>query len=90
MFSVLSDLDWVASSVRVGRRLNSSDVIETLAELMLECGTPAHIRSDNRPEFVARAVPPVDRRCWRQHRLHRAGLTVGERICRELQLQAHG
>jgi len=40
----------------VKRRLNSADVIETLAELMLERGTPAHIRSDNGPEFVAKAV----------------------------------
>ncbi len=31
-------------------------MIETLAELMLERGTPAHIRSDNGPEFVAKAV----------------------------------
>ena len=38
------------------RRLNSSDVLEVLAELMLVRGTPSHIRSDNGPEFAAVAV----------------------------------
>ena len=32
------------------------DVIETLAGLMTDRGVPEHIRSDNRPEFTARAV----------------------------------
>jgi len=40
----------------VKRRLNSSDVLEVLAELMLARGTPSHIRSDNGPEFAAVAV----------------------------------
>lgn len=38
------------------RRLNSSDVLEVLAELMLARGTPSRIRSDNGPEFAAVAV----------------------------------
>jgi len=40
----------------VERRLTSLDVIETLAELFVERGTPEHIRSDNGPEFCAKAV----------------------------------
>jgi len=40
-------------AIRVGRRLNSHDVIDTLAEVMVERGVPAHIRSDNGPEFIA-------------------------------------
>ncbi len=36
-------------------KLSSTGVIETLAELMLERGVPEHVRSDNRPEFVAQA-----------------------------------
>jgi putative transposase len=39
--------------MRVARRLNSYDLIETLADLMLVHGIPEHIRSDNGPEFVA-------------------------------------
>jgi len=37
----------------VARRLNSYDLIETLADLMLLHGIPEHLRSDNGPEFVA-------------------------------------
>jgi len=56
MLCVVDEFSREALAIRVDRRLNSSDVIETLAELMLERGTPAHIRSDNGPEFVAKAV----------------------------------
>ena len=35
-------------------RLNSGDVIDTLADAMIEHGIPEHIRSDNGPEFVAK------------------------------------
>jgi putative transposase len=34
-------------------RLNSRNVIEVLADAMIERGIPEHIRSDNGPEFVA-------------------------------------
>ena len=37
-------------------QLRSSDVIETLAGLMMDKGVPEHIRSYNGPEFTARAV----------------------------------
>src|SRR5271165_347362 len=40
-------------AIRVARRLNSYDLIETLADLMLVHGIPEHLRSDNGPEFVA-------------------------------------
>ena len=45
-----------ALAVRVERRLGSAEVLEVLAELMLDRGVPGHIRSDNGPEFVATAV----------------------------------
>ena len=56
MLCVVDEFSREALAIRVNRRLNSSDVIETLADLMLERGTPTHIRSDNGPEFVAKAV----------------------------------
>jgi putative transposase len=31
-------------------------VIEVLSDLFILCGVPGHIRSDNGPEFVAKAV----------------------------------
>ena len=43
-------------ALRVARRLNSQDVIETLSEVMLWRGIPEPIRSDNGPEFVARQL----------------------------------
>ena len=40
-------------AIRVARRLNSYDLIETLAEQMLRHGVPEYLRSDNGPEFIA-------------------------------------
>ena len=40
-------------AIVVARRLRSTDVVETLAELFITHGVPAHIRSDNGPEFTA-------------------------------------
>ena len=40
-------------AIRVERRMGSSEVIETLSDVMLWRGIPEHIRSDNGPEFVA-------------------------------------
>ncbi len=38
------------------RRFRSNDVIDVLADLFIEHGPPKHIRSDNGPEFVVKAV----------------------------------
>ena len=43
-------------AIRARRSIRASDVIETLAGLMTDKGIPEHIRSDNGPEFTARAV----------------------------------
>lgn len=43
-------------AVVVARRITSHEVIMTLADLFLAYGIPEHIRSDNGPEFVAKAV----------------------------------
>ena len=40
-------------AVRPRRSLNSRNVIEVLADAMIERGISEHIRSDNGPEFVA-------------------------------------
>jgi putative transposase len=41
---------------RVARKLKAIDVIDVLSDLFILQGIPAHIRSDNGPEFVAKAV----------------------------------
>ncbi|MBP1807805.1 transposase InsO family protein, partial [Rubellimicrobium aerolatum] len=56
MLCVVDEFTREALAIRVDRKLGSAQVIETLAELMLERGVPEHIRSDNGPEFVAQAV----------------------------------
>ena len=75
-------------AIRVRRKLSSIDVIDVLTDLFILRGIPGYIRSDNGPEFVAEAVQAVDRCGRRPHRLHRAGLTLGERLHRELQCPA--
>lgn len=43
-------------SIDVARSLGSDDVLERLSWLMATRGVPEHVRSDNGPEFTARAV----------------------------------
>jgi len=42
--------------LKVDRSITSEDVIDTLSELFAMRGVPEHIRSDNGPEFIARAI----------------------------------
>ena len=43
-------------AIRVGRKLGSEEVIETLADLFVRRGVPEYLRSDNGPEFVAKIL----------------------------------
>ena len=45
-----------ALAIRVARKLGAAEVIDVLADLFIARGVPAHIRSDNGPEFAAKAV----------------------------------
>jgi len=78
------------SILDVGRRLTRDDVLHRLAELFTRRGVPDHIRSDNGPEFTAKAV-----REW----LERLGVktlyietrqSLGKRLYRVVQRQAAG
>ena len=44
------------TAIRVGRKLKAADVIDVLSDLFILRGVPGHVRSDNGPEFVAKAV----------------------------------
>src|SRR6202012_76007 len=54
--NIVDEFTREALAIRVARRLNSNDVIDVLSDLFILRGVPAHIRSDNGPEFVAKAV----------------------------------
>lgn len=43
-------------AIEVARRLRADDVLHRLAELCVQRGAPEYLRSDNGPEFTARAV----------------------------------
>jgi transposase InsO family protein len=56
MLCVVDEFTREALAIRVARKLSSAEVIDVLADLFLAHGTPAHIRSDQGPEFIAEAV----------------------------------
>ena len=56
MLNVLDEFSHECLAIRVARKLKAIDVIDVLSDLFILHGVPAHIRSDNGPEFVAKAV----------------------------------
>ena len=56
MLNIVDEFTREALAIRVARRLNSTDVIDVLSDLFMLRGVPGHIRSDNGPEFIAKAV----------------------------------
>ena len=53
---MLDEISHECLAIRVARNLKAIDVIDVLSELFILRGIPGHIRSDNGPEFVAKAV----------------------------------
>ena len=56
MLNIIDEFTHECLAIRVSRRLKSIDVIDALADLFMLRGVPRHIRSDNGPEFMAKAV----------------------------------
>jgi transposase InsO family protein len=56
MLTVIDEFSRECLAIVAARRLRSDDVLQVLAELFIERGPPDHIRSDNGPEFAAKAV----------------------------------
>jgi len=56
MLNVIDEFTHECLAIRVGRKLKASDVIDVLSDLFILRGVPGHVRSDNGPEFVAKAV----------------------------------
>jgi putative transposase len=56
MLNIIDEFTHECLAIRVARRLRSIDVIDVLSDLFVLRGVPGHIRSDNGPEFIAKAV----------------------------------
>ena len=56
VLNVIDEHSREALAMRVSRKLNSTDVIDVLTDLFILRGPPSYVRSDNGPEFVAKAV----------------------------------
>ena len=56
MLNVIDEFTRECLAIRVNRKLRSTDVIDVLSDLFILRGIPGHIRSDNGPEFIAKAV----------------------------------
>ncbi|WP_088653036.1 IS3 family transposase [Marinibacterium profundimaris] len=56
MLNLIDEFTRECLAIRIDRKLRSTDVIDMLSDLFILRGVPDHIRSDNGPEFVAKAV----------------------------------
>jgi transposase InsO family protein len=56
LLTILDELTRESLAIDVRRSFKADDVIDTLTWLFIERGSPAHLRSDNRPEFTATAI----------------------------------
>ncbi|WP_168454868.1 IS3 family transposase [Sphingopyxis microcysteis] len=56
ILSIIDEASRECLALPVARKLKIDDVLAALAELFVTRGPPAHIRSDNGPEFIATAV----------------------------------
>jgi len=56
LLTLIDEYTREALAIRVARRLNSLNVIETLADTMLLKSIPEHIRSDNGPEMTSKLI----------------------------------
>ena len=56
MLNIIDEFTRECLAIRINRKLNSTDVIDVLTDLFILRGVPGHVRSDNGPEFIARAV----------------------------------
>jgi transposase InsO family protein len=62
ILTIIDEYSRECLGIVVERRLSSDDVLHCLTDLFVKHGVPEHIRSDNGPEFTAKAV-----RTWLGH-----------------------
>jgi transposase InsO family protein len=56
MLNIIDEFTKEALTIRVERKLNSTDVVDALTDLFILRGPPEYIRSDNGPEFITEKV----------------------------------
>src|ERR687898_726739 len=56
MLNIIDEFTHECLAIRIARKLKAIDVIDVLSDLFIMRGVPRHIRSDNGPEFIAKAV----------------------------------
>ena len=56
MLNIIDEFTRECLAIRINRKLNSTDVIDLLSDLFILRGVPGHVRSDNGPDFIAKAV----------------------------------
>lgn len=56
MLNIVDEFTHECLAIRIDRKLKSTDIIDVLSDLFILRGVPGHIRSDNGPEFFAKAV----------------------------------
>ena len=56
MLNLIDEFSRECLAIRIDQKLRSTDVIDVLSDLFILRGVPVHIRSDNGPEFIAKAV----------------------------------
>ncbi|MDY8109120.1 IS3 family transposase [Fulvimarina sp. 2208YS6-2-32] len=56
MLNIIDEFTRECLAIRIDRKLNSINVIDVLTDQFILRGPPEHVRSDNGPEFVAKAV----------------------------------
>lgn len=56
LLTIIDEYNRECLAIDVSRHITSEEVLERLAQLFVERGTPCYLRSDNGPEFVAKAV----------------------------------
>ena len=56
ILNIIDEFTRECLAIRVARKISAQDVIDELFQLFIFRGIPEHIRSDNGPEFTAKAV----------------------------------
>ena len=56
ILTVIDEFSRECLAILADRQIRADDVLHCLADLFIEHGVPEHIRSDNGPEFTAKAV----------------------------------